>query len=262
MRRIRAIISILVLTFGLIGCTEKEKSLVVTDAKVRLVETKTDAQDSYFRIEVDLEKMESDAFGQGIYDELEKEWKEFHSLTQEQLWVSSHFWGSCSTSFDTWEEAVAFLGVSVPNPLEEMSDLVDADSSAIPLDAEGLGGQGRHARIEWYGTEEKQIEQACLYAGYLDGTVRVALSATLYGGDEEVYTTGGGWAESVTFENEMVPMKNGNTALVIIPNDSGSYYSADAFFVQDNVLYALHLVGPELLHEEVMKSLEKVLDVF
>lgn len=222
----------------------------------------TNAQDSGFWIEADLENVESDAFGQGVHDRIKKEWQEFHSLTEEQRWTTSHMYGHCSVSFETWEEAVEFLGITVSNPLEKMPELTDADSSGIPFYEAGLNGQGKHARIEWYSTEDHRIQHAQIHAGYLDGQIRIALTATLHGGETNVYTTGGGWAEAVTFENEMVPMKNGNAALAIIPNDSGDYASVDAFLVQDNVLYTLHLVGPELLHEEVMESLEKMLEVF
>lgn len=237
-------------------------SVEPTNVKVRLTETKTDAQESEYRIEADLEKVDSDAFGQGIHDEIDREWQEFHNLTEEQRWATSHMYGHCSVSFETWEEAIEFLGIDVSNPLEAVKDMTVADSSAIPLDSEGLAGQGRHVQINWYSMEDHSIPYAHIDAGYLNGDIRVALTAMIYGEDEGEYTTGVAWAESVAFENKMLPMKNGNTALVIMPKGTGEYASMDAYFVQDNVLYSLHLVSGVLQEKELEKTLEKVLEAF
>lgn len=233
-----------------------------TNVKVRLTKTKTDAQESLYRIEADLEKVQSDVFGQGIHDRIDKEWQEFQGLTEEQRLISSHMYGYCTASFGTWEEATEFLGFDIANPLEQMSDLMNADSAGIPLDSESLSGQGRHVEISWSGMQDHSIPFAYVDAGYLDGEIRVVLSARFYGGEENEYTTECVWPESISFENRTVTTKSGNTALVIVPKGTGEYASLDAYLVEGKVLYSLHLVGGVLYEKELEKTLEKVLEVF
>jgi len=94
------------------------KFVSASHSKVRLTATQTDARESLYRIEADLEKVQSDAFGQGIHDRIDKEWQEFQGLTEEQRLISSRMYGHCTASFGTWEEATEFLGFDIENPLK------------------------------------------------------------------------------------------------------------------------------------------------
>lgn len=270
MRTVWGIILIFFCMIGFAGCgsaealpdgnTEEQGKIFQT---VKLVETKSDPEESGFWIEAELEPVSSDAFSQQIRDEMAEEWQKFNALSPEEQMASSHFPGHCSSSFETWEECVAFLGIPLENPLEDVSWLTDADHSAIPLDADNLDGQRQHAYIEWFGTEKGEITSANVCAGYLDGEISVAVTATIYsGGSEEAYSTGSVWAEKVIFETETVSMENGNSALRITPIHGEEYCSEEAFFVQENVLYSIHVVGEKDAKDEVRETMEKVLRVF
>lgn len=262
MKKKKFIPILIILAVSLLGCGKESNLKEPTVSKVRLTKTQTDMQESLYCIEADLEKVQSDDFGQGVHDKIDREWQEFLALTEEQRMISSRMYGHCTASFETWGEATEFLGIDIANPLEKIPDLTIADSVGIPLDSGNPDPQGGHVEISWSGMQDHSIPFAHVDAGYLDGQIRVVLSAKLYGGEEDEYTTECVWPESVSFENKTVTTKSGNTALVIVPKGTREYASLDAYVAEGNVLYCLHLVGGVLQEKEIEKTLEKVLEVF
>ena len=70
------------------------------------------------------------------------------------------------------------------------------------------------------------------------------------------------WAERVTFETETLPLADGTEVLLVTPEDSGTYCSADAYFVRDGALYSLHAVGEKGAEDQVRTALEAALAKF
>lgn len=54
-----------------------------------------------------------------VYDAMREEWASYDALSPEQQMVSSYFPGICHESFSDWAACEEYLGIPVPNPLEE-----------------------------------------------------------------------------------------------------------------------------------------------
>lgn len=203
-----------------------------------------------------LEPFSPDALSQELYAALEREWDSWDALSQEAKMVSSHLPGWCDRDFENWAEGEAFLGLAVPNPLEEAAWLERGTYVAMPL---GFRDAPR-VKTAWYGIEDGHVEWVSLQAGYRDGEVRVMIDATLYGDPAEGKSADRSWSTEM---ERQAYLEEFPEAPVQVISDSGErYVSSMARLAQDGVLYHLNVVGESGETEAVEETLERVLDSF
>ena len=227
--------------------------------EVRLGEIKSAAGESYYTVEAELPLYTGEDADPGLWKKLEDNWRSWDAMSEMSQMLSNTLPGSCGRECDTWWECGEYLGVELDNPLEE--DWTFANESAIPLDTPVLQGNGHHARVSFRGTREGTLEGVQIKAGYLDGDVRLAMTAYLRCTGESLAHRCL-WAERVTFETETLPLADGMEVLLVTPEDSGNYCSADAYFVRDGALYSLHAVGEKGAEDQVRTALEAALAKF
>ena len=102
-------------------------------------------------------------------------------------------------------------------------------------------------------------------AGYTVDDFRITLNATMFA-DSGTQQTGSGYNSYATFEEKTTTTGSGSPVLIVIANESNSngYYSADyydptAYWVKDNVLYTLRVLGEEVDKETIQATLERIL---
>ena len=255
MKKMRKSAALLALTLLLSGCGgAKQPSGAVT-----LAETKSDLEESYYTIAAELPLYTGEDADPALWETLQENWRAWDDQDEMSRLLSSVLPGSCSRSFDTWEACEEYLGITLDNPLE--ADWTKANESAIPLDTPALNGNGRHAKVSFYGNRDGELESVTVRTGYLDGTVRLALTAYLRC-TEEPFTTRCLWAEQVRFETENVTLSDATQVLLISPEDSGNYCSTDAYFIREGGLYTLHAIGEKGEEASIRQTLDRALEAF
>ena len=193
---------------------------------------------------------------QDVYDALQEEWDSYDSLSTEQKMLSSHLPGAFYEDFSDWTACEEFLGMSVPNPLEETAWLDHGTYVGMP---EGFQ-DAPNVRVSLYGTREGHVEWLSVESGYRDNEIRVTMDAMLYGNPAEGISTDSGW--SVELERQSY-IANVDDDPVLITADSGEQYvSHTAYLVQGHVLYRVSVIGDLNLQEHVQETLENVLSEF
>ena len=193
---------------------------------------------------------------QDVYDALQEEWDSYDSLSTEQKMLSSHLPGAFYEGFSDWTACEEFLGMSVPNPLEETAWLDHGTYVGMP---EGFQ-DAPNVRVSLYGTREGHVEWLSVESGYRDNEIRVTMDAMLYGNPAEGISTDSGW--SVELERQSY-IANVDDDPVLITADSGEQYvSHTAYLVQGHVLYRVSVIGDLNLQEHVQETLENVLSEF
>ena len=179
--------------------------------------------------------------GQGVYDALEDEWAAFDRLSTERKMLSSHMPGNCHENFEDWAACEDFLGIDIPNPLEDMGSLEKGTYVGMP---EGFQG-APHVRVDWYGTRDGDVERLSVQCGYMCNGFRVTLDARLCAGNGYAHGCGGcGNAPQIT-------------------EDSGEQYCASsACLTRGGVQYNLRVVGGAGMQNEVRETLEELLSGF
>ena len=114
-------------------------------------------------------------------------------------------------------------------------------------------------------TEDRQVSNINITAGYTVDDFRITLNATMFA-DSGFQQTGSGYNSYATFEEKTTTTGSGFPVLIVIANESNSngYYSADyydptAYWVKDNVLYTLRVLGEEVDKETIQATLERIL---
>ena len=62
-------------------------------------------------------------FSEELYQALEAEWDAYNALSEMDRMASSHLPGQCYRELGGWTEVEAFVGLVLPNPLEELEIL-------------------------------------------------------------------------------------------------------------------------------------------
>lgn len=195
-----------------------------------------------------------DSLSQNVYDALQSEWDSWNSLASEEKMLSSHTPGYCLRSFDSWMECEEFLGLSIPNPLEDCSWLEKATYVAMPL---GFQDAPR-VRASWYGTEDGHVEWISVEAGYRNGEVRVMIAAALYGDPADAKPSDSGW--SVELERLDYLANMDSTPLQITSDSTENYFSNVAYQADGNILYRFNIVGGPNEQMQVESTLEQVIN--
>ena len=136
------------------------------------------------------EPISAEMLAQDVYDALQEEWDSYDSLSPGQKMLSSHLPGAFYEDFSDWVACEEFLGMSIPNPLEEAAWLAHGTYVGMP---EGFQ-DAPNVRVSLYGTREGHVEWLSVESGYLDGEIRVTLDAMLYSDPAENKSPDSEWS--------------------------------------------------------------------
>ncbi len=195
-----------------------------------------------------------EALSQDLRDALGEEWEAWNALSEEAQVVSSHTPGWCRRGFEDWAACEAFLGFSVPNPLEEADWLEKGTYVAMPL---GFRDAPR-VDVQWNGTEECYVDWVNAGAGYRSGSTRVTLSALLYGDPAKARLSDRDW----TLDLGKLKEDAAGGVLHVIPESTERYCSRTAYLIRGGVLYHVHVVGEPGEEAAVEETLERALAAF
>ena len=202
------------------------------------------------------EPISAEMLAQDVYDALQEEWDSYDSLSPGQKMLSSHLPGAFYEDFSDWVACEEFLGMSIPNPLEEAAWLAHGTYVGMP---EGFQ-DAPNVRVSLYGTREGHVEWLSVESGYLDGEIRVTLDAMLYSDPAENKSPDSEW--SVELERQSY-LANVDDNPVLITEDSGEQYiSRTAYLAHGHVLYRVSVIGNPNLQDHVQETLENVLSAF
>ena len=202
------------------------------------------------------EPISAEMLAQDVYDALQEEWDSYDSLSPGQKMLSSHLPGAFYEDFSDWVACEEFLGMSIPNPLEEAVWLAHGTYVGMP---EGFQ-DAPNVRVSLYGTREGHVEWLSVESGYLDGEIRVTLDAMLYSDPAENKSPDSEW--SVELERQSY-LANVDDNPVLITEDSGEQYiSRTAYLAHGHGLYRVSVIGNPNLQDHVQETLENVLSEF
>lgn len=193
---------------------------------------------------------------QDVYDALQEEWDSYDSLGAEQKMLSGHFPGVCYEDFSDWAASEEFLGMSVPNPLEEAAWLEHGTYLGMP---EGFR-DAPNVRVGLCGTREGHVEWLSIRSGYRDGEIRVTLDAMLYSDPAENESPDSGW--SVELERQYYIANVGDDPVLITEDSGEQYVSRTAYLARGHALYRVSVIGAPNLQDRVQETLGDVLSEF
>ena len=231
---------------------------------VQLLEKLSNAEESSYRIGATLPGTDFSSVGKVLADEITQQWKTYEGMTPEQRMVSSKLWGIVSVPADSWKECEETVGFAVYNPLEKLDWLnktgyfgmesVDPDMSA------------KHIQITANAqSADRQLKEISITAGYNMESVCITLTAIL-AADSGTFTTGSICKGYATYEQSAETAGSGIPVLVVTAdkmNNTG-YYNKDyldptAYWVKDNVFYALRVLGEEKDRLRIQNTLDRIL---
>ena len=114
----------------------------------------------------------------GLMQLLMEDWDAWDALTPLQQMASSHLPGSCTQGLDDWSEVEAFIGMEIPNPLEELDSLEKGCFAGTPV---GYNGASRF-QISFRGDRQGNLEQLSVRSGYRRDGMRISVIASVLSG--------------------------------------------------------------------------------
>ena len=294
MKRSSVLIAVAVFVLSLAGCTTAPspgstgKSRPVTNAAdVQIIGMISGEKESSYQVEALLPATDLSSVGQPIAEKLSQEWDEFDSMTKEQQCTSSKLWGVVDIQTDTWDDCEEAIGFTLYNPLETLDWLnktgyfgmehVDSQTPTAHVQATANASQ----------TADRKLGEVSVIAGYKNGDVRITLTETVSsstesftigsvytglpprqrrGADGESFTIGSVYTGYATYEQDTVTTGSGIVVLIMTVNGTnnigyydGDYFDSTAYWVKDNVFYALRVFGNETDKTEIQATLDKLL---
>ena len=271
-KRYSVLIAVAVFVLSLAGCTTAPspgstgKSRPVTNAAaVQIIEMISGEKESSYQVEALLPTTDLSSVGQPIAEKLSQEWDEFDSMTKEQQCTSSKLWGVVDIQTDTWDDCEEAIGFTLYNPLETLDWLnktgyfgmehVDSQTPTAHVQATANASQ----------TADRKLGEVSVIAGYKDGDVRITLTETVSSSTES-FTIGSVYTGYATYEQDTVTTGSGIVVLIMAVNGTnnigyynGDYFDSTAYWVKDNVFYALRVFGNETDKAEIQATLDKLL---
>lgn len=272
MKRYSVLIAVAVFVLSLAGCTTAPspgstgKSRPVTNAAdVQIIGMISGEKESSYQVEALLPTTDLSSVGQPIAEKLSQEWDEFDSMTKEQQCTSSKLWGVVDIQTDTWDDCEEAIGFTLYNPLETLDWLnktgyfgmehVDSQTPTAHVQATANASQ----------TADRKLGEVSVIAGYKDGDVRITLTETVSSSTES-FTIGSVYTGYATYEQDTVTTGSGIVVLIMAVNGTnnigyynGDYFDSTAYWVKDNVFYALRVFGNETDKAEIQATLDKIL---
>ena len=272
MKRYSVLIAVAVFVLSLAGCTTAPspgstgKSRPVTNAAdVQIIGMISGEKESSYRVEALLPTTNLSSVGQPLADKLSQEWDEFDSMTKEQQRTSSKLWGVVDIQTDTWDDCEEAIGFTLYNPLETLDWL----SKTGYFGMERADSQTPTAHVQATAnasqTADRKLGEVSVIAGYKDGDVRITLTETVSSSTES-FTIGSVYTGYATYEQDTVTTGSGIVVLIMTVNGTnntgyydGDYFDSTAYWVKDNVFYALRVFGNETDKTEIQATLDKLL---
>lgn len=272
MKRYSVLIAVAVFVLSLAGCTTAPspgstgKSRPVTNAAdVQIIGMISGEKESSYQVEALLPTTNLSSVGQSLADKLSQEWDEFDSMTKEQQRTSSKLWGVVDIQTDTWDDCEEAIGFTLYNPLETLDWLnktgyfgmehVDSQTPTAHVQATANASQ----------TADRKLGEVSVIAGYKNGDVRITLTETVSSSTES-FTIGSVYTGYATYEQDTVTTGSGIVVLIMTVNGTnnigyydGDYFDSTAYWVKDNVFYALRVFGNETDKAEIQATLDKLL---
>lgn len=272
MKRYSVLIAVAVFVLSLAGCTTAPspgstgKSRPVTNAAaVQIIEMISGEKESSYQVEALLPTTDLSSVGQPIAEKLSLEWDEFDSMTKEQQRTSSKLWGVVDIQTDTWDDCEEAIGFTLYNPLETLDwlnktgyfGMEHADSQTPTAHVQATANASQ--------TADRKLGEVSVVAGYKDGDVRITLTETVSSSTES-FTIGSVYTGYATYEQDTVTTGSGIVVLIMTVNGTnnigyynGDYFDSTAYWVKDNVFYALRVFGNETDKAEIQATLDKIL---
>ena len=272
MKRYSVLIAVAVFVLSLAGCTTAPspgstgKSRPVTNAAdVQIIGMISGEKESSYQVEALLPTTNLSSVGQSLADKLSQEWDEFDSMTKEQQRTSSKLWGVVDIQTDTWDDCEEAIGFTLYNPLETLDWLnktgyfgmehVDSQTPTAHVQATANASQ----------TADRKLGEVSVIAGFKNGDVRITLTETVSSSTES-FTIGSVYTGYATYEQDTVTTGSGIVVLIMTVNGTnnigyydGDYFDSTAYWVKDNVFYALRVFGNETDKTEIQATLDKIL---
>ena len=272
MKRYSVLIAVAVFVLSLAGCTTAPspgstgKSRPVTNAAdVQIIGMISGEKESSYQVEALLPTTNLSSVGQSLADKLSQEWDEFDSMTKEQQRTSSKLWGVVDIQTDTWDDCEEAIGFTLYNPLETLDWLnktgyfgmerTDSQTPTAHVQATANASQ----------TADRKLGEVSVIAGYKNGDVRITLTETVSSSTES-FTIGSVYTGYATYEQDTVTTGSGIVVLIMTVNGTnnigyydGDYFDSTAYWVKDNVFYALRVFGNETDKAEIQATLDKLL---
>lgn len=272
MKRYSVLIAVAVFVLSLAGCTTAPspgstgKSRPVTNAAdVQIIEMISGEKESSYRVEALLPTTDLSSVGQPLADKISQEWDEFDSMTKEQQRTSSKLWGVVDIQTDTWEDCEEAIGFTLYNTLETLDWL--SKTGYFGMESVDSHAPTAHVQVTANAsqTADRKPGEVSAIAGYKDDDVRITLAATVSSSTES-FTTGSVYTGYATYEQNTVTTGSGTTVLIVTVNGTnnigyydGDYFDSTAYWVKDNVFYALRVFGNETDRAEIQATLDKIL---
>ena len=272
MKRYSVLIAVAVFVLSLAGCNTAPspgstgKSRPVTNAAdVQIIGMISGEKESSYQVEALLPTTDLSSVGQPLADKISQEWDEFDSMTKEQQCTSSKLWGVVDIQTDTWDDCEEAIGFTLYNPLETLDWLnktgyfgmehVDSQTPIAHVQVTANASQ----------TADRKLGEVSVIAGYKDGDVRITLTETVSSSTES-FTIGSVYTGYATYEQDTVTTGSGIVVLIVTVNGTnnigyydGDYFDSTAYWVKDNVFYALRVFGNETDKAEIQATLDKIL---
>ena len=272
MKRYSVLIAVAVFVLSLAGCTTAPspgstgKSRPVTNAAdVQIIEMISGEKESSYRVEALLPTTDLSSVGQPLADKISQEWDEFDSMTKEQQRTSSKLWGVVDIQTDTWDDCEEAIGFTLYNTLETLDWL--SKTGYFGMESVDSHAPTAHVQVTANAsqTADRKPGEVSAIAGYKDDDVRITLAATVSSSTES-FSTGSVYTGYATYEQNTVTTGSGTTVLIVTVNGTnnigyydGDYFDSTAYWVKDNVFYALRVFGNETDKAEIQATLDKIL---
>lgn len=120
-------------------------------------------------------------FSDEMFDAVQEDWDKWDQMDNFSKIASSHSPGYCSRRFETWEEAVKFIGGDIWNPLEDAEWLTKMNYSGTDYKEFDILP---HSSLEWSGTQKNKLTFVSLMTGYAVDGIRVTLHIVLFNNNE------------------------------------------------------------------------------
>ncbi len=233
----KAIVIMLVLALFATGCAQQKKSEIKpTDGPLPFVA--------------------ANAISQNVYDALEQEWDKWDALDAFSKTASSHIPGYCQQRFNSWKECEDFLGLTIPNGMEECDWLEQATYVGMPI---GFADAPR-VMLNLCGTEDGRIEWISADAGYRHGQIRVSLQATLYCEPDDSAEKDGIWSTESARQDYL--SRADESPIQISSDQTEEFFSKRAAVAQDHVLYRIGVTGKIEEETQVNETFSQIIDTF
>lgn len=209
------------------------------------------------RSEADAPKLVAEGgFSEELYQALEADWDAYNAMSELDRMASSHLPGHCTREFGDWAEVEAFVGLELPNPLEELETLEKGNWAAAPL---GFNGADRF-HVTWYGTRDGHVQWVQIDSGYRRGDLRVAMYTTLYSDPAESISPEKQWS----VEHERLAYLEGHMdGATAYTADNGEEFEAiQGTLARGHALYIVRVMGKLGRTDEIDALLQELLPYF